>query len=206
MGTKGLRGALLLSVVLAVPGAAAAQDLNELLGKGPIVSIESDANGKFAAATAVIAIERPLEEVWAVASDLAHHKAFVPKLVKTDARPVAPTASTPPGVKVLDVDFEVEMPGANPTYTFRFEVDEARREMSGHWLKGDLKGSKCRWRLVPAGERRTLLYYTVASKNFSSLAAAIEDDEQTITIGVNVSSALTVVKAVKKRAEGRAEK
>lgn len=182
---------------------AQAQDLSELLAKGPVVSIETDAKGKFVAATAVILIDRPIGEVWAVSANLGDHKNYMPKLLKSEAKD-APADPARPGVKIVDLALEVETPGANPSYTFRYELDEAKKEITCAWKKGDLKGSKCSWRMVPLGESRTLLYHTAASRNFSALANAFEDDEQTLTMGVNVSSAVAVVKAVKKKAEAAA--
>ena len=37
----------------------------------------------------------------------------------------------------------------------------------------------------------------------SPVAQSLEDDQQTITVGVNVSAALAAVKAIKRRAEGK---
>ena len=53
------------------------------------------------------------------------------------------------------------------------------------------------------GPTESLIYYTAASRNFSRLAQSLEDKQQTITVGVNVSAALAAVKALKSRAEGK---
>jgi hypothetical protein len=53
------------------------------------------------------------------------------------------------------------------------------------------------------GPKQTLIYFTTASRNFSSLAQSLEDEQQTITVGVNVSAALATVRAMKKKSEGR---
>jgi hypothetical protein len=55
-------------------------------------------------------------------------------------------------------------------------------------------------RFVPNGNR-TLIYYTIAIRGLPSLATALEDDQQTITVGVNVVTAISAVKAFKRRVE-----
>ncbi|MFN7147095.1 MAG: SRPBCC family protein, partial [Myxococcota bacterium] len=196
---------LVLMILLFLPSSARADDLEALLAKGPVVSVENDDKGRFQQATAVIAIERPIAEVWDIATDFASYKAFMPKVLKSDAAQVEPGESVrKAGLRQVDVNIEIEVPGSNPDYTFRYTIDDASHELKGQWLKGDLKGSYSRWRLVAAGPSRTLLYYTTASRNFSSFAQTLEDDQQTITIGVNVSAALATVKAVERRAEEKA--
>jgi hypothetical protein len=104
------------------------------------------------------------------------------------------------GPNQFDVSYEIDVPGPNAEYTFRYDIDPATMQMRGKWVKGDIKGSFCEWKVSPHGQD-TLVTYTTASRNFSSVAQALEDDQQTITVGVNVSAALAVVKAVKRRAE-----
>jgi hypothetical protein len=173
-------------------GPARAQDLMEMLEHGPVVQVNVDAKGKFDHATAVIHILRPPEEVWATAIRFGDHKIFFPKVVKSTAHEVSPTR--------VDVDFEIDTPMTNTSYTFRYDLEPEKMQMHGQWQKGDIKGSFCDWKVVPVKDG-SLLYYSTASRNFSRLAQGLEDDQQTVTVGVNVASALTVVKAMKKRVE-----
>jgi len=186
------------SLLFLLPCAAAGQDLMELLARGPVVLVETDDAGRLSQATAVQLVEAPVERVWAVATDFGRFREFMPKTLRSDAAPVAGS----PGQ--VDVTYEVEVPGPNPVYTLRYAPDEARREIPCRWVRGDLQGSHCRFRLVAQG-RRTLLYYTTLSRNYSSLAQSLEDEGQTVTVGVNVSAALAVVNAVRRRAEGAAK-
>jgi ribosome-associated toxin RatA of RatAB toxin-antitoxin module len=190
---------LKLAAVLLVGSAAGAQDVNDLLARGPVVSVETNKDGKFDKATAVIQINRSPDEVWAVATDFEHYRDFLPKVVASD------TLRTKPGMKAtqVEVSYEIEVPGANTVYTFRYDVDAANKTMKGAWRRGDIKDSFCEWRIAPHPSG-SLLYYTTASRNFSSLAESIEDEQQTVTVGVNVAAALATVKAVKKRAEAPA--
>ena len=170
-------------------------ELRELLARGPVVLVESTAAGRFDSATAIVAIARPPSEVWRLATDFASHRTFMPKLVAS--------APTPRGENRVDVRFEIAIPfpGRNERYTFRYDLDPAAMTLDGRWLEGDLRDSFTRWRVVAEGAG-CRLHVTTATRNFSKIVAAIEDAQQTVTIGVNVSSALAVVKAVKQRAEG----
>ena len=174
---------------------AAAQDLMSLLKKGPVVSVETKKNGKFESATAVISINADVDTVWKVITGYAKFKTFLPNVVESEVKTITEY--------MVDVSYEVEVPGSNPEYTFRYILDPTRHTVTCGWKEGDLEGSFCKWRLVSVGPKQTLIYFTTASRNFSSLAQSLEDEQQTITVGVNVSAALATVRAMKKRSEGR---
>ncbi|MDF1566133.1 MAG: SRPBCC family protein [Deltaproteobacteria bacterium] len=193
MPTKGTLFAL-LCVILAAPAPARAQSLMDLLTKGPVVSV-TEKEGRFENVLAVHHIRAPIETVWETCIDFERYPAIMPKVVSAEVQQVKPG--------VLDVRFEIEVPGVNPVYTNRYELSKARWQIAARWLKGDLKGSYNRWLLVPLQEDETLIYYTTASRNFNKMAQAFEDDQQTLTVGVNVSSALAVVKGTKIEAERR---
>lgn len=181
-----------IGLTLGLAAAAHGQDLMALLDRGPVVSIEVNAKGRFDRATAVVQIRAPADAVWRVATDFEKYKTFMPKVEQSEPK-AAPEGQT-------DVSYEIEVPGPNSFYTFRYALDPAKRQMHGRWVKGDIKGSYVDWRLVPHGEG-TLLYYTTSSRNFSSLAESLEDEQQTVTVGVNVAAALAVVKAMKRHLE-----
>jgi len=185
-----LRG--ILCAVLVSSAGAPAQELMTLLNKGPVVLVETTPKGKFDHTTAIVFIQRPVQAVWGVAMDFASYKTFMPKVIKSEPKPVDPNK--------VDVTYEIDTPVTNTNYTFRYDIDPANMTMRGNWVKGDLKSSYCVWKLVPYNQG-TLLYYTNSSRNFSSLAEGFEDDQQTVTVGVNVASALAVVKAVKHHVE-----
>ncbi len=170
--------------------------LEALLGRGPLVHVESDAQGRFSSATAIVEIARPAEEVWRVASDFAGHRRFMPKLVAS--------VPTPRGPNEVDVRFEIAIPfpGRNERYSFRYTLDPAARQMRGRWIDGSLRDSFCEWKIHEAGTGRARVHFTTATRNFSKLVTTFEDAQQTVTIGVNVASALAVVKALKSQLEG----
>lgn len=182
--------ALLLSVALA---GAPVTDPNALLAQGPIVSIEQNATGKFVRCTALTRVDAPLEKVWAVVTDYKDYKSFVPKVVDSEVVGQDPS--------YVDVKFEIEVPGANTKYVMRHYLHPDTHTVEMNWMKGDLKGSRWVLHLEPTADGKTLLSYSGASQHFSAILEDLEDSQQTITVGVNVSSALTVVKSLKAQAE-----
>jgi hypothetical protein len=186
---------VVFSVLLLVGGSAPAQELKELLQKGHVVLVETDAAGRFTKATAVVHVHRPPQEVWRIVAALAEYKDFMPKMLRSDMKKVGETE--------FDVIHEIKVPWANSLYTLRYTVDAPARTMRARWVKGDMRASNYEWKVVPyAGG--SLVYYANSTRNFSPFAESLDDQQQTLTVGVNVSAALMAAKAVKERAESAA--
>jgi ribosome-associated toxin RatA of RatAB toxin-antitoxin module len=166
-------------------------DMTPQLEKGPLVLVE-ETKGKFTQASSMVLVDAPPEQVWEIVKAQAKFKDFVPKVLESEMKPQGTDH---------EVHFVIEVPGPDTDYAIRYTIDDAARSMSGAWAKGDLKGSRWVWKVEAAPGSKTLLTHSIALKNFSGIAQSLEDDNQTITVGVNVSAALAVTKAVKKRAE-----
>jgi len=176
-------------------GPAQAQTLQELLAKGTVVVVETNKKGRFHSATAVAHVKASAEDTWRNAIDFGKYKEYMPNLVLSDTKKT--------GENVYAVTFEVEVPGINPEYTFEYTLKPDKHRMTAKWKDGDLKGSFVKWRIRSTGASECMIYYTTATRNFSGLAESLEDDQQTVTIGVNVAAALATVKAMKLRTEGK---
>src|ERR1051325_2517655 len=103
--------ALAMAMLLASP---AAETLETLLARGPVVSVEGDGEGRFEAAVAYVDVEAPLEKAWEVVADFASYREFVPRVVDSDA---APSGG---GVRVK---WEIDSPGLNTKYTVQYTLD-----------------------------------------------------------------------------------
>lgn len=167
-----------------------------LLERGQLVLVEPGKDGKFGAATAIVIVDAPPEKVWETLLKMEDFKDFMPKVTESSVLRREKDE--------MDVHFVIDVPGPDTDYAVRYTKDDAKKTLTGTWLKGDLKGSRWLWKVEPAPGGKTLLSQQLAVKNFSSLAASLEDEAQTITVGVNVSSAIAGSKALKKRAEQRA--
>jgi coenzyme Q-binding protein COQ10 len=189
------RGLAALLAASAIGSARAGDDsIRPYLERGPLVLVEQDGAGKFSQATALVLVDAPVDKVWETLTTFNKYTEFMPKVTtsetlrKTDAE--------------VDVRFVIDVPGPDEDYVVRYAVDEKKHELKGNWLKGDLKGSRWVIRAEPTADGKTLLSHAATVKNFSSFAQSIEDEQQTITIGVNVSTVLAATKAVKRRSEG----
>ena len=172
--------------------AVAVLTLESLLARGPVVSVESDGAGRFEAAVAYVEVEAPPEKVWAVLTDYAKYKEFVPRVVESDAY------EAEGGVRVK---WEIDSPGMNTKYTVQYAVDPQARVIDGKQVDGDLRGSRWRWELTEPAPGRTRLRLVSKARNFSRVLDALEDEAQTMTAGLNVGAAITLLRALKKRCE-----
>ena len=170
----------------------AALTLETLLARGPVVSVESTPEGKFDAAVGLAEIDAPVETVWAALTEFGAYHEFVPRVVRS-------AVNTSAGA--LQVEFEIESPGINTRYAVQYALDGLAHVAEGRQVSGDLEGSSWRWELSEAAPGRTRVRYVSRARNFSSIVNAFEDEAQTITAGLNVGAAITMLRALKKRCE-----
>jgi len=191
------REAALLGILcsLFAPAPARADALDALLARGPVVVVEQDAQRRFAAATGVIAVDASLEQTWTVMTDFERYTEFVPKVV------VAKTLKV--STNERRVSWEIEVPGPNTEYRVLYHLDPIHYAIAAEQVGGDLQGSHWSYQLESLGPGRTLIRYTSSARHFSSILESLEDDQQTITIGVNVGAAVTLLRALKSRLESQ---
>ena len=183
---------LLLAALAAAP---VPETLETLLGRGPLVSVEADDQGRFEAAVGYAEVGAPLSVVWTVLSAFHRYKEFVPRVVESEVVQIGDG---------LRVSFEIESPGPNTRYTVQYALDPATHAIEGRQISGDLSGSRWRWELTEAAPGRTRLRYTSRARNFSRVLDAFEDEAQTVTAGLNVGATVTMLRALKKRCEAAA--
>jgi ribosome-associated toxin RatA of RatAB toxin-antitoxin module len=191
-----VQGRLLATAwLLAAAPPARAQDVQELLAKGPIVQVQEDGAGRFAAAVAVIEVAVAPERAWEIVTDFGRYKEFLPRVVKSEV--VRSQGDE------RDVAVELEAPVVNTRYTVRYKLDRSNLRAEGRWIEGSLEGSSWLWQISARPGGGALLHYTLRAKGFSAVVEALEDKQQTATIGINVAAAIATVKAMKRRAEGK---
>jgi ribosome-associated toxin RatA of RatAB toxin-antitoxin module len=183
----------MVTLTLALLLAQNSDSLTPLLQRGPLALVEQTKDGKFSQATAIVLVNAPPEKVYEVLLDHAKFKEFVPKVLTSDVEKS--------NAKSFDVRFVIDVPGPDTDYVIHYVRDDEKRTLKGTWAKGDLKDSKWEWRMEPIAGGKTLLFHQLAVKNFSSVLTSLEDERQTMTVGVNVSSAIAATQAVKARIE-----
>jgi len=180
-----------------VVGQAAGTDMLPLLERGPLALVEQTKDGKFQQATAIVLVNAPPDRVYLALLDHGKFKEYVPKVLTSDV--------DKSNAKSFEVRFVIDVPGPDTDYTIKYVRDDAKRVLKGTWAKGDLKDSKWEWRVEPGPDGKTLLYHQLQVKNFSSVLTSLEDDRQTMTVGVNVGSAIAATTAVKAHLESAAD-
>ena len=164
-----------------------------LLERGQVVLVEAGKDGKFGSATGFVLVDAPPETVWQTLNKMEEFKDFVPKVLVSEVLRSKGTES--------EVHFVIDVPGPDTDYTIRYTRDDTNKTLSGLWSKGDLQGTRLFWKVESAQGGKTLLSQKVSVKNFSAILANVEDEQQTMTVGVNVSSALAAAKAIKRKSE-----
>ena len=187
-----MRAALLVLAALALALPTRAEDIATLLDKGPLVRVETDAKGKFRQATCIADVNADADVVWRVLMDFDQYLFFMPRMEKLEV--------TREGNDAL-MDIKLDTPLVATRYTNRMSPDHATKTLTVTQVKGDLSGSHYLWKVVPLGAGQSRILYSGVVKNFSSVAESFEDDQQTLTIGINVVSLMAATKAVKERAE-----
>jgi ribosome-associated toxin RatA of RatAB toxin-antitoxin module len=187
----------MLPVALLFLAQAPSQDLlTPMLSRGPLALVEQTKDGKFSQATAVVLVNAPVEKVYEAVLAQDKFKTYMPKVLESEL--------TNSNAKGFDIRLVLDVPGPDTDYTIHYARDDDKRVLKGSWKKGDLKDSKWEWRMEATPEGKTLLFHQLTVKNFSSILSNLEDDQQTITVGVNVASAIAATKAVKNHLENPA--
>jgi ribosome-associated toxin RatA of RatAB toxin-antitoxin module len=187
-----------ISLLLSVLAQAPAQDaLTPLLDRGPLVLVEQTKDGKFQMATGIVQVDAPPQLVWETLLKMDDYKNFMPKVELSEI------SNRDEAKGEFDVHYIIEVPGPDTDYTIRFVRNDKEMTLTGKWIKGDLKGSRWFWTVRPGPGGKTLLSQSVQVKNFSALLQNVEDDQQTITLGINVGSAVVVTGSLKRHIETR---
>ncbi|MEW5850564.1 MAG: SRPBCC family protein [Myxococcota bacterium] len=184
---------LVVAAVLGAAGGVAADELTDLLRGGPVVRVEQSEAGKFKRVLAIADVEAPLAQVWEVLNSQEKFSQFMPRVKRISVRQEGPMAKA--------VSYVLDTPFMDTSYTLRWSPREADHTIKVEHVSGDIKGSEYEYKLVSVSPERTRVYYGGVTRNFSSMASRFEDDQQTITVGVNVTSMLAGLKAIKLRSE-----
>jgi ribosome-associated toxin RatA of RatAB toxin-antitoxin module len=190
-GTRGLVWCT-LGVGIAMPQAHASE-LRDLLKAGPLVRVEQTEAGRFQRVLSMADVDAPLDTVWQVLNAQERYKEFMPRIESLSVRAEAPN------IKL--VTYELDTPFVNTHYTLRFRSNPKLFTIDVEHVSGDIQGSRYAWKLTSQGPAQTRVSYDGVTRNFSSFVNRLEDDQQTMTVGLNVVTMLAGLKAVKLRAE-----
>ncbi|MFH2044473.1 MAG: SRPBCC family protein [Pseudomonadota bacterium] len=173
---------------------ADALNVQNILEQSPIITIKTDSAGAFESVMAIAFINAPFDLVWDTILDVGNYKNYMDRVVKVSV------ISKDEAKGELVASFEIEVPINNTEYTLKNLYNKDEKVINVYQIKGDLAGSNWQWRFESKGNT-TIVYYTAQMMNFSYLLQKFEDENKTISMGINISSALETIKLIKQRAE-----
>ena len=175
-----------------------ANALSEWLGQGCMVRVDEEDNGRLKQVVAGMWIDRPVEEVWKVVTDYEGYSEFMPQI--HSVRVMNRSADECQVEYRLHISLSVYT--AKIKYSMTHRHDEENKRVNFSYLGGQLKDVRGGWSLYEA-KGGTYGQYEVAS-NLRSLGFVVKrlfTAEPTLETAVQASTALTVVRAMKKRVE-----
>lgn len=174
-------------------GAARADDLSKMLEKGPMARVDVDKQGKFDAVVSVVDVDTPAARLWGVLTDYPSYRFFMPRVEQVGV------ATGPDGIPI--VTWNIDTPLVATKYENAMTVDDAKMVLLARTVKGDMSGSRYEWRVQSLGDNKCRMIHTAWPRNMASIVDTLDDKQQTLTIGVAVSSVMATVRALKIRAE-----
>jgi len=182
---------LVISILLSA-AAAYPLDLNRLINNGPVITINRDDKGSLKSVSVISIINAPVDIIWKTISDIDAYSSFMKRVVKSKI--------TRREGNEIDAEFEIDVPFTNTAYTLRHVFNREKMRISVFRIAGDLKDSRWEWEFYPE-KKRTVIVYRGTMKNYPSVLERFDDETSTISIGVNISSLLTTIKAIRERSE-----
>lgn len=171
---------------------SAQETLNTLVQKGDLTLLETNSDGTLKQVTAMALIKAPIEVVWQKLGDYQAYLNWMPK-VKTAI------ILKKEGV-ITQTKWEIEVPGPNYTYVVDNIENKSLYTIKQKQVSGALKGSHWGWQLVAISSDTTMVFRSVFTNvtDESWIVRQVEDESHTLSYGINVSSSLLEVKALKR--------
>jgi len=185
---------LLPILLLVIPLNAYPLNLDHMLDKGPLITINRDADDNFESITTYALIRAPLPYVWDIILNIEDYARYMPRMVKSEV-----LKRNKDNTEII-AEFELDTAIHNTNYKLKYSIDANSRTIAIHHHSGALKGSQWHWALQAQGEN-TIIICTGASKNLSVFIKAIDDRTQTLTVGINIMSMLANIQYIKERSE-----
>ncbi len=194
---QGIAGATLLALA-ALPGVAGADGLDDLLKKGELTLLETLADGSLKQATCISNVNAPIDRVWAVITDFATYKDWMPQ-VRTSTVVSSSYLGTGAGTHLV-IDWTLGVVGPDVSFRQEVDVDPVAHRVYQHQLSGALPGSYWMWELQQTGET-TIVRRTVRNNVVDSnwVVKQVEDENHTLDYGINSAVGVIEVRGLKRR-------
>lgn len=182
---------VILSSTFLVSGTST-DSLSRLLKGGPVARVDNRSNGKFGGITSIVDIDAPPELVWKILTDFSKYDEFMPRVEEVEEK------CTPNRARCT-LQVKIDTPIISTAYVSENTLNKAKWEVKAKIVSGDVKNSTFAWKLRPLANGRTRVTYSGSIRNFSGIIRSMDDEQQTITIGVNMASFISTLNALKAR-------
>ena len=185
---------LLAILLLLIPLNTYPLNLDHMLDRGPLITINRDAHDNFESITTYALIYAPLQYVWDAVLNIEDYAQYMPRMIKSEV-----VKRNKDNTEIIAA-FELDTAIYNTKYKLKYSIDASRRIIAINHHSSALKGSQWHWVFQPQGED-TIIICTGASKNLSAFIKALDDRTQTLTVGINIISMLANIRYIKERSE-----
>ncbi|MBN1255728.1 MAG: hypothetical protein JXA50_10690 [Deltaproteobacteria bacterium] len=185
---------LLSLLLLLIPLHAYSLNLDHMLDKGPLITINRDSHEEFESITTYALICAPVSYVWDTVLKIEDYAQHMPRMVKSEV-----VQRNAEDTEII-AEFELDTAINNTKYKLKYCIDANNRTITIYHYSGALKGSRWHWEFQAQGAD-TIIICTGGSKNLSLFIKAIDDRTQTITVGINIMSMLANINYIKERSE-----
>ena len=181
------------------PSVIDAASMERMVGGGQVVLVEEYPDGRLKLVTGGTLVKAPPQKVWDLISDYETYSDWMPQT--TEVTVSNRTEKRADAHFVLDFQFSVISKTVEYTTRHTFEPPHAIR-----WtlVEGDFNTSVGAWHLVPAkGGTSTLVFYSTFTDLTSMgwIVRALLEEQPTMEVAIQGSTALMVVKSVKEKLE-----
>lgn len=175
--------------------------LVSLLSKGDLVSVEQIGGGTELSTIGTI-VNAPPEKVFATFTDFKNYPKMIPSCTSTKvSQQTANSAVVRFAVQVIKVG-PVDI---TADYTLKYVMAKPKRADIS-WVSGTVKNVQGYWETIPVpGGKKTILVYAITSnlKEANAFAKSAFEKQPSTETAINLSSAIVLIKAIKKKAESK---
>lgn len=177
-----------------------AQEISKIIGKGSMAIIHERANPYDPLfVTSAIVIDAKPYRIWSVILDWDNYEKFMPqtddvKVVNKQGNKV--TVEYHLRLKFSVISMKVK-------YTLTHIINSDKYYEQWFLVKGDVKDARGSFKLLPLDDDKTVVLYTTYAdlKSIGFIIRKILSAEPSLELGIQTSSAVLVVKALKERVE-----
>jgi ribosome-associated toxin RatA of RatAB toxin-antitoxin module len=181
------------------PPSIDAATIEKLVGGGQVILVEEDSAGRVKLVTGGTLVQAPPDKVWSLITDFGGYPSWMPQTVAVTAKDAGA------GIKdvTFNLNFTFSVISKKVSYTTRNTLSPPHK-ITWKLVEGDFARTDGAWNLVPAkGGSATLVFYSTYTDLASMgwIVKSLIEEQPTMEVAIQASTALMVVKSVKETLE-----